>query len=303
MAYQLVKILIVDDSKATLEIVRRGLESFDYCRLSIKKACSAREALELAQEWHPEIVLTDWYMPEMSGLSLTKELMKLGEDIKVGMITTVDDQLQIKQAMQAGASFVLTKPFEDTELHKNLLPLVQGAEESHKTLDTSSEVQKELALPKLSQLEKLLQREIGDQLALASIVPQPFDDSKVPCLLAVYEDSATQRPRAVAMLDIQAICVLAQGGRSVSVEEIHQAQQSKLVGKAMLDACQNVLSRSALAFLDSQTRKSLRLKSVSYIPEEFDKLKTLYGKEADKRVDFCCQFGEMAEGKVTLVGF
>ncbi|MCG9650904.1 response regulator [Vibrio brasiliensis] len=297
------KILIVDDSKATLEIVRRGLESFGYCRLSIKKTCDAREAITIAQEWHPEIVLTDWYMPEMTGLTLIEELMKLGDEIKIGMITTVDDQLQIKQAKQAGASFVLSKPFEDAELHRLLLPLVQGAQESQKTLDSIGEVQKELALPKLTQLEKLLQRELGDKLTLTNLAPQPFDDSKIPCLLAVYEDSATQRPRAVAMLDLQAICVLSHTARTVSSDDIAQAQQSQLVGKAMLDACHKVLSLSALAFLDSQTRKSLRLKNVSFIAEEFDKLKTLYGKEADKRVDFSCKFGEMAEGKVTLVGF
>lgn len=297
------KILIVDDSKATLEIVRRGLESFGYCRLSIKKTCDAREAITIAQEWHPDIVLTDWYMPEMTGLTLIEELMKLGDEIKIGMITTVDDQLQIKQAKQAGASFVLSKPFEDAELHRLLLPLVQGAQESQKTLDSIGEVQKELALPKLTQLEKLLQRELGDKLTLTNLAPQSFDDSKIPCLLAVYEDSATQRPRAVAMLDLQAICVLSHTARMVSSDDIAQAQQSQLVGKAMLDACHKVLSLSALAFLDSQTRKSLRLKNVSFIAEEFDKLKTLYGKEADKRVDFSCQFGEMAEGKVTLVGF
>lgn len=297
------KILIVDDSKATLEIVRRGLESFGYCRLSIKKTCDAREAITIAQEWRPDIVLTDWYMPEMTGLTLIEELMKLGDEIKIGMITTVDDQLQIKQAKQAGASFVLSKPFEDAELHRLLLPLVQGAQESQKTLDSIGEVQKELALPKLTQLEKLLQRELGDKLTLTNLAPQSFDDSKIPCLLAVYEDSATQRPRAVAMLDLQAICVLSHTARTVSSDDIAQAQQSQLVGKAMLDACHKVLSLSALAFLDSQTRKSLRLKNVSFIAEEFDKLKTLYGKEADKRVDFSCQFGEMAEGKVTLVGF
>lgn len=297
------KILIVDDSKATLEIVRRGLESFGYCRLSIKKTCDAREAITVAQEWHPDIVLTDWYMPEMTGLTLIQELMKLGEEIKIGMITTVDDQVQIKQAKEAGANFVLSKPFEDAELHRLLLPLVQGAKESQKTLDSINEVQKELALPKLSQLEKLLQRELGNKLVLSNLVPQSFDESKIPCVLAVYEDTATQRPRAVAMLDLQAICVLSQSGKSVSESDIAQAQQSKLVGKAMLDACHKVLSLSALAFLDSQTRKSLRLKSVSFVSEEFDKLKTLYSKEADKRVDFSCQLGGMAMGKVTLVGF
>lgn len=293
------KILIVDDSKATLEIVRRGLESFGYCRLSIKKTCDAREAIELAKEWQPDIVLTDWYMPEMSGLTVTKELMKLNSDIKVGMITTVDDQLQIQQAKAAGASFVLTKPFEDSQLHRLLLPLVQGAEESRKTLDSVSDVQKELALPKLSQLEKLLKRELGDALSLTNLAAQSFDESKIPCVLAVYEDSATQRPRAVAMLDLEAICLFSKASRS----EREQVLEEKLVSKGTLDACQEVLGRSALAFLDSQTRKSLRLKNISFVPAEFDKLKTLYDKPADKRVDFSCQNGDELVGKVTLVGF
>lgn len=297
------KILIVDDSKATLEIVRRGLESFGYCRLSIEKTCSATKALELAKEWHPEIVLTDWYMPDMTGLTLTEELMKLGAGIKVGMITTVDDQNQIKQAQAAGASFVLTKPFEDSELHRYLLPLVQGVEESKKTLDSITEVQKELALPKLSQLEKLLQRELGNSLTLNNIAPQLFDESKIPCLLAVYEDTATQRPRAVAILDLHAICVFAQSSSSISKADIQQVIQSKLASKGVLDACHQVLDRSALAFLDSQTRKSLRLKNISFVPSAFDKLKTLYDKDADKRVDFTCQLKDSLQGKVTLVGF
>ncbi|KJY84378.1 response regulator [Vibrio galatheae] len=297
------KILIVDDSKATLEIVRRGLESFGYCRLSIEKTCSATQALDIAKQWQPEIVLTDWYMPDMTGLTLTQELMKLDQGIKVGMITTVDDPNQINQAKGAGASFVLTKPFEDDELHRYLLPLVQGAEESKKALDSISEVQKELALPKLSQLEKLLQRELGSSLTLSSIPPQTFDESKIPCLLAVYEDSATQRPRAVAMLDLDAICVLSQAGASISQAEIEQVLKSQLASKGVLDACHRVLDRSALAFLDSQTRKSLRLKNISFVPSAFDKLQTLYEKEADKRVDFSCALNESLTGKVTLVGF
>lgn len=297
------KILIVDDSKATLEIVRRGLESFGYCRLSIKKASSPTDALALAKEWLPDIVLTDWHMPEMTGLELTHELLKLEAEIKVGMITTVDDPQQIKQARAAGARFVLTKPFEDSELHRHLLPLVQGAEESQKTLDNIGEIQKELALPKLSQLEKLLQRELGDGLTLNNIAAQAYDSSKIPCLLAVYEDSATQRPRAVAMLDLSAICVFAVSSGALSLGDVEKVMQNQLVGKGILDACHQVLERSALAFLDSQTRKSLRLKNISFIPSAFDKLKTLYEKEADKRVDFCCQFGQMAMGKVTLVGF
>nr|WP_217273906.1 response regulator [Vibrio coralliilyticus] len=298
-----VKILIVDDSKATLEIVRRALENFGYRRLSIQKTDSALDALEQVKQWQPEIVLTDWYMPDMTGLTLIEEIKKLELGVKMGMITTVDDQLQINQAKAAGASFVLSKPFDDKELHRKLLPLVQGAEESERALENINDVQKELALPKLSQLEKLMKREISDRLVLNNIRQQSFDESKIPCLLAVYEDGETQRPRAVAILDIYAICVFSRSNSAISKQDLQRAIHSKLVSKDILDTCQRVLDKSSLAFLDSNSRKSLRLKNVSFIPSAFEKLEALYRKEADKRVDFSCQLEDMAQGKVTLIGF
>ena len=60
------------------------------------------------------------------------------------MITTVDDEAQIKEATSAGVRFVLHKPFEDSELHR-CLPLVKNVEESKRALDSIVEVQKELA--------------------------------------------------------------------------------------------------------------------------------------------------------------
>ncbi|CAH0530005.1 hypothetical protein [Vibrio hippocampi] len=105
------------------------------------------------------------------------------------------------------------------------------------------------------------------------------------------------------MLDLHAICVFAQASSSISQGDIQQVIQSQLASKGGLDACHNVLDRSALTFLDSQTRKSLRLKNISFVPSAFDKLKTLYDKNVDKRVDFTCQLNDSLQGKVTLVGF
>jgi len=298
-----VKILIVDDSIATLEIVKRSLKTFGYRRLSIKKTSSANEALKLVDEWQPEIVLTDWYMPEMTGLTLIAKLHKSYPEIKLAMITTVDDEQMISDATSAGASFVLSKPFEDEELHHKLLPLVQGAEESELLLEAESSVQKELALPKLSQLTKLLKKEIGDQVTISNIQLQKFDESKIPCLMAVYEDAETQRLKAVALLDIYAVCVFARSSNKVTADDIQQAIHSKVVSKQVLDGCHRVLERSSIAFLDSHSRKSLRLKSVSFIPKAFEKLQLLYEKDAETRVDFSCQVSDMAQGKITLVGF
>ncbi|MBW3697698.1 response regulator [Vibrio sp. T187] len=297
------KILIVDDSKATLEIVKRALEGFGYRRLSIEKTSCALDALQHIEQWQPEIVLTDWHMPDMTGLELVEQVSAQFPDIKLAMITTVDDEQHIKQAQAAGASFVLSKPFDDEDLHQKLLPLVQGAEESQFELDQIVEVQKELALPKLTQLEKLLKKVVHSDIELNNIRQQLFDESKLPVLLAIYADGETQKPRAVAILDIYAACVFAASNPSIDVAEMQKSIHSKVVSKAIFETCQQVLDKSSLAFLDSNSRKSLRLKNISFVPTAFDKLKVLFEKGADKRVDFSCQLHEMAQGKVTIVGF
>lgn len=300
---QEVKILIVDDSKATLEIVRRALDAFGYRKLSIRKTNCATEALELVTLWQPEILLTDWYMPDMTGLDLIRKVRESNSKIKMAMISTVDEQSQIEQALSAGAEFVLSKPFEDEELHKALLPLVQGAEEDELVVDPGNDIQPELALPKLSQLAKLLSKVIGGDVGINNIQLQQFDESKIPCLMAVYEDAETQRLKALALLDIYAMCIFSKGNQMVTEFDIQAAIHDKVVSKRILDSCHKVLDLSSVAFLDLNSRKSLRLKSVNFITKPFDKLKSLYKKPPTTRLDFSCQCKEMAQGRVTLIGF
>ncbi|MDN3684574.1 hypothetical protein QW180_17255 [Vibrio sinaloensis] len=83
-------------------------------------------------------------------------------------------------------------------------------------------------------------------------------------MLAVYEDSENQRLKAVAMLDVYAVCVLAQGGRKVADTDLRQAVHNKMVSKPIIDQCRQVLDKTSIAFLDSNSRKSLRLKSVNF---------------------------------------
>ncbi|WP_073602187.1 response regulator [Vibrio aerogenes] len=297
------KILIVDDSLATLEIVRRSLACFGYRHLSIEKTASAEQALEMIENWHPEIVLTDWHMPGKNGLELIQEITARQFPVKVAMITTVDEPARIQQALDAGASFVLTKPFDDSELHRYLLPLVQGAEESEKALDDVVEVQKELALPKLEWMEKLLKRQIHNELVLHRIRTQSFDESKLPGMLAVYQDEENQRPRAAMVLDLYAVCVFAAANQNIPVTTLQQAVRERVVGKEMFDTCERILADASVTFLDSVSHKSLRLKQVSFINEAFAKLEALYDRPADKRIDFSCELWHLAQGKVLIVGF
>jgi two-component system, chemotaxis family, chemotaxis protein CheY len=104
------KILIVDDSKGMRGVVRRTLRAAGIGAHTCDEASNGLEALRAIHEFKPDVVLTDWNMPEMSGLELIKTLREAGNPIRVGFITSEGTDDMKQAAMGAGANFVLVKP-------------------------------------------------------------------------------------------------------------------------------------------------------------------------------------------------
>lgn len=105
------KILIVDDSKAMRMIIQRTLKQCDLGSYSVVEACDGRDGLAKVEECKPDFVLSDWNMPEMNGLEFLKALRESGNNVRFGFVTTecTDDVRQA--AREAGALFLITKPF------------------------------------------------------------------------------------------------------------------------------------------------------------------------------------------------
>lgn len=299
----IVRILVVDDSKATLEIVRRSLEGFCYRNLSIRKTNNPIDALSIIGQWQPHILLTDWNMPELSGIALIKAIRKKQLKTQIGMITTVEEQQQLELALQAGANFVLNKPFDDQQLYEKLLPLVQGVEQSEIMLDEIDELSEGLALPSLNTLEQTFKNLVNSDIEIQKIKAQSFDESKLPCIMAVFEDTETQKIRSVVLLDMYAACVLAKSNPDVTLGHIQRVIKSKRPSKYVMNTSQEILAKAAVAFLDHQSRKSLRLKNANFIDKSFAKLEKLYNTPANRRIDISCQITPLAQGKLTIIGF
>lgn len=105
------KIMIVDDSKAMRMIVRRHVQQVDLPDLELSEASSGAEALELIRADEPDLVLSDWNMPEMTGIELLHALRAEGCEVRFGFVTS-EAQPQMKdQALDAGALFLIVKPF------------------------------------------------------------------------------------------------------------------------------------------------------------------------------------------------
>jgi two-component system, chemotaxis family, chemotaxis protein CheY len=118
-----VKILVVDDSRAMRMIVRRTLRIAGFHH-EVKEACSGAEALQTVKSEPIDLVLSDWNMPEMTGLQLLEQLRTQGNKVKFGFVTSESSVDMRTAAGNAGALFVITKPFTADGFRTVLAPIL-----------------------------------------------------------------------------------------------------------------------------------------------------------------------------------
>lgn len=110
-----IRILIVDDNPGTRDNVTRLLYFEDDLEV-IGQAVNGRQGIEMAREFKPHIVLMDINMPDMDGITATKEMSVLTPFSQVVIMSVQSDQHYMKQAMAAGARDFQPKPFTSDEL-------------------------------------------------------------------------------------------------------------------------------------------------------------------------------------------
>lgn len=95
------KVLIVEDEKAILTALASG---FDRNEIEVLTAQDGEEGLKLALKAHPQLILLDLVMPKMDGITMLDKLRKdkWGKDVKVIILTNLDDQKKVAEAVQHG---------------------------------------------------------------------------------------------------------------------------------------------------------------------------------------------------------
>jgi two-component system phosphate regulon response regulator PhoB len=114
-------VLIADDEAHVVELVRVTLEDD---RVRVVEAADGATALQLAEEFEPELVFLDVNLPDMSGLEVCRRIRREPRlaGSRVIMLTAAAQQDDLVRGMAAGASYYLTKPFSPVRL----LSLVEG---------------------------------------------------------------------------------------------------------------------------------------------------------------------------------
>lgn len=106
------RILIVDDSRAMRMIVRRTLRQAGLGDHDVQEASDGLEAAEVVRQWQPDLVLSDWNMPEMNGIDLLRTLRNEGCGVRFGFVTSEGTDSMRQTASDEGAEFLITKPFD-----------------------------------------------------------------------------------------------------------------------------------------------------------------------------------------------
>lgn len=110
--------LVVDDSGVIRCILSRVLRELGVQR--IVEANDGQVAWNSFLALRPKLVLTDWHMPGMDGLELTRKIREIEPTVPIVMITIVNTKYMVVEAIRAGVSEYVCKPFERDELEAKL---------------------------------------------------------------------------------------------------------------------------------------------------------------------------------------
>ncbi len=118
------KVLVADDSRAMRMIVIRTLRQAGYDNIDITECQDGAEGLAKVNEVGPDLVLSDWNMPNVNGIEFLQRLRAQGNDVTFGFVTSEGSDTMREQAAAAGALFLIAKPFTADMFSEALQPVL-----------------------------------------------------------------------------------------------------------------------------------------------------------------------------------
>ena len=109
------KILVVEDEPNQVELIEFNLNSEGY---EVVVARDGEEALNLAEEENPDLILLDWMLPKVSGIEVCRQLRrsKMTREIPIVMLTARSEESDKIRGLDIGADDYITKPYSIKEL-------------------------------------------------------------------------------------------------------------------------------------------------------------------------------------------
>jgi len=179
-----IKVLIVDDH----QVVRQGLRTFLELQedvLVVGEAGDGQAAIEMVRQLNPDIVLMDLVMPNLDGISATRQVKSLGTEVKVIALTSFAEDDKVFPAIQAGASSYLLKDVSPDDLVEAIRAVYRGEARLHPDIARKlmEQVAQHAPPPRESHLEDLTERE----REVVNLVAQGFSNQEIANELVISE--------------------------------------------------------------------------------------------------------------------
>jgi len=312
------KILLVDDSRAIQAIIKRAISNCGYAPIEVFTASDGEQGIQATQDHDPDLIITDWHMPKITGLEMLQSIRQRGHrNVRVGFVTTERTPSMLNEAMVNGAAFILNKPFDDAELVATVRDNVQGAVDARQAAaaslaqvlsQTSSPTPKQVG-PSTSNdpvpipdLQMAMARKLGNLpfrlIANEKISPERMTPNN---LLGLYVASERKGVYGVGVMDANAICIVGGGSARKTPLEVRSAMTSGDPDKLMLAKAQEFLSHMAQTLTKTALKDAgaVTLANSSIVKNTFSKLAEVVA-QVGHRSDFRIAIPGYGEGRMAF---
>lgn len=118
------KLLVIEDDQAIQTLLEYDLKS----KYDVKIAGDGQEGLDLLKTGTFDLAIIDWMLPSLSGYEIIKTIRQSNSELKIIMLSALDEEMNIVQGLEAGADDYMTKPFSSRELHARIKALLRKSE-------------------------------------------------------------------------------------------------------------------------------------------------------------------------------
>ena len=105
-------------------MILRAIRQAGFENLTFENAANGQEGLEKYDTFSPDIILSDWNMPVMDGMDFLKAVKQKNPDVRFGFVTSQATLLMKQEAKNAGALFLISKPFTADSFKDHLTPYI-----------------------------------------------------------------------------------------------------------------------------------------------------------------------------------
>lgn len=294
------KFLIVDDSRAIQAIIRRAVAQCGYEPIEVHTAINGEEALNDMESFVPDLVITDWHMPKVSGLEMVQAMRQMGyKNIRVGFVTTERSPDLLAEAVANGAMFILHKPFDDAEL----VAVVTAAVKDLVSVELPPMAPRSQQEPvPIEVLHRQLSKSLSNiPFRLIPNDAMTLENLSANAYLGLYGASGRKGVYAIAVMDANAVCMIGGGAARKNPTEVRAMMATGMPETPIVNQAENFLRSMEAGLSESaaQTGTNVTLAKASLVKNTLAKLAEIMVQK-EGRSDYRVSIPGYGEGRVAF---